>query len=858
MLEDVPEPGGRSAVLPVALSILVGRTREIAALSEMLGRHRMVTVLGTGGVGKTRLTLALAESLESLGLGTPRWVELAAVPAGEDLLVPVVAKALGVAQTMAEGSVATISARLRAEPSVLVLDNCEQVAQECAELIERVLRDCPNLRVLATSREVLGVPGEHIFEVAGLELPVRGEQPLRSDAVLLFCNRASALAPRWEPTAVELEMIAALCTKLDGLPLAIELAASVAAVLGVAEVSSHLDEDAGLLRHPSRSAPQRHRTLEATLDWSYGLLTPAEKDLLKTVACFKGTFSLLAAQAVASGASAVDARRPDVALTLASLVGKCLLVVAERGPEHRYRMLGTVRQQVLAKLLRAPEAARVLRSHSRFYLELAKQAEAGLEGRDQDRWLERLELEHDNMRAVLERELVGAPGPDAAGGREAVACPEVGGDMAGSLRAFWYRRGYYDEARHWLERAAQLSDHMSPAVRAKVLRGAGVLAFLQCDYQMAESRLEQARSLNEQLGDKAAIARAVQRLGSVQRERGNYEQATQLHRESLRLWSELGEAGGVASSQDYLGFVAWLEGRYEDAEQLCSKAFSYFEQTGRRQESIAALVNLGASALHAGDSDKARARLEPALKLARSIGYQEGTAWSLHLLGVIAGQGRLPEAGPLLRESLEIHMELGDRWRVSSVLESVAACWAGGPSEEAAMLLAAACCLRQAIGTPVPPAERPEVDRAISRVKASLGEDRFEACWASGLAMSLPAAVELARNFVEAMTSAPSGAVGAEPSGGLGSLTEREVAVLRLIAGGLSNKEIGRELFISPGTAGVQPPIRRVGYLRFWKRLLSDASPDERHRPEQRSHEGRGRGCLATASCGGGRCRSRR
>jgi predicted ATPase/DNA-binding CsgD family transcriptional regulator len=807
MLDEVRELSDRPSSLPVALSNLVGRTREIAAVVEMVTHHRAVTIVGPGGAGKTRLALAVAEGLGGLQLGAPHWVELAAVSAGEGLVAPVVANALHIAQTQADGLVSTIISRLRAKRTVLVLDNCEQVVAECALLVEKLLRDCPALRVLATSREALGVAGERLFEVGGLEVPDRGEAPLSSDAVLLFCERVSALAWEWAPAEEELGTVAALCRRLDGLPLAIELAAGAASALGVGEVSSRLDSEANMLRHPSRSAPERHRTLEAALDWSYGLLTPSEKDLLRTLACFQGTFSLLAVEAVARGLVARGAGSTPVSAMMASLVGKSLVQVAQRGPEHRYRLLQTVRQQALAKLLASPEAPRALHAHSHFYAELAKQGEAGLEGRDQDRWLERLELEHDNMRAVLDRELLAPPG------RQEAARPDVGGDLAGSLWAFWYRRGYYDEARQWLERAAQLSDQMSPAVRAKVLCGAGALAFLQCDYQVAESRLERARVLNEQLGDKAAVARAVQRLGSVQRERGNYEDARRLHRESLRLWCELGEPAGVASSEDYLGFVAWLECRYEEAEELCGRAFSYFERAGRHQECTSALVNLGAAALHAEEADKARGRLERALALARSVGYQEGTAWSLHLLGDIACKAGVPGGPSLLRESLGIHMGLGDLWRVASVLESLGAYWPEEGGGTSAKLVAAALSLREMIGAPVPPAERPLVDRAVESARRSLGNELFATCWEAGRAMSAPEAVALARQAGPTVAQAPEASPGNRPRAVVGALSEREVAVLRLVARGLSNKEIGRELFISQGTAGVHVSniLRKLG-----------------------------------------------
>ena len=231
-------------------------------------------------------------------------------------------------------------------------------------------------------------------------------------------------------------------------------------------------------------------------------------------------------------------------------------------------------------------------AHTSFYLQLAEQARTGLAGREQARWLERLDLEHDNLRAALRRNLP--------------ANPEVGGYLAGLLWPFWYRRGYYDEARSWLEQAAGLTDEMSPAVRGAALTGAGVLAFLQCDYELAGGRLSEVKLLNEQLGDRTGVAAVLQRLGSIAREQGRYLEARQLHEESMAIWADLGDTAGVAASEDYLGFVVWLEGKSGEAAVRCGRALSYFDNAGRRQEVAAARVNLGAAAFHAGDIDGIR------------------------------------------------------------------------------------------------------------------------------------------------------------------------------------------------------------------------------------------------------------
>jgi DNA-binding CsgD family transcriptional regulator/tetratricopeptide (TPR) repeat protein len=495
----------------------------------------------------------------------------------------------------------------------------------------------------------------------------------------------------------------------------------------------------------------------------------------------------------ASVASGIGVERKTVVELLAALVDKSLVQVADRGLEHRYRLLNTVQQYARARLEESGELAAVQRAHAEFYLGLAGQARAGLDGADQSRWLQRLAMEHDNLSAVLARRLP--------------ADPEAGGRLTAMLWPYWYRRGSYQEARCWLEQATLLAGQMSAGVRADVLTGAGVLAFLQCDYQAAAERLRQAQALYERQGDLAGTATTLQRLGSIAREQGQYAQARRLHQQSLAAWSDLGDAAGVAASEDYLGFAVWLEGNAAEAELRCGRALAYFEAAGRRQEAAAALVNLGVAAHYTGDDERASARLRRALELAREIGYLEGVAWALHELGVIAGGD--PEAAPMLAESLTIHVQLGDRWRAASVLETIAGRCAGSAPADAARLLAASHRLRQTLTAPVPPAERPAHDAALASAQATLGAAEFAQSWDEGLSLSLDAAVELARQAAE--QPRPGGSAG--EAGTQYGLTGREVAVLRLIGEGLTNREIGQRLFISTGTAAVHVSniLRKLG-----------------------------------------------
>ncbi len=709
--------------LPVALSSLIGRHREIEAVTKLLATARMVTIAGSGGAGKTRLALAVAARASARFPDGVWWADLAAV-GGADLLPGVVASALEVPQSPSEDPMAGIARQLKQTVTLLVLDNCEHLVEESAELADRLLRAGPGIRVLATSREVIGVTGERVFRINGLDLPGPGADPQASEAVQLFAERAGQTVAGLSLDPAELGSVARLCQRLDGIPLAIELAAARVGTLSVDEITARLDENPDLLRHPSRSAPARHQTLQATLEWSYRLLAPQEQVLFHRLSAFQGTFSLLAAEETGGGGK-IDRR--DVVSLLGSLVDKSLVQVADRGAEHRYRLLETVRQYGEAKLAASGELPGVFQAHAGFYLALAEQAEAGLEGPDQARWLDRFELEHDNLRAVLRRKLP--------------AEPEAGGELAGLLWPFWYRRGYYHEARSWLEQAAQLTGEMSPPARAAVLTGAGVLAFLQCDYELATRRLSQVRALHEEADDQVGVAGALQRLGSIAREQARYDEAYRLHEESMAIWAGLDEPAGVAASLDYLGFVAWLEGDFARASAHCSQAVAFFEAAGRHQETASALINLGVAERYAGDGQHAAERLTRALTISREIGYTEGIAWALAELGALTGGA---EGAGMLREGLRTHVQLGDRWRIASVLEAIAGTMAGPEPGTAATLLSAAAELRQSLGTPVPPAERPAAEAARAAAERALEPVLFAKSWATGETMSLADAVELA------------------------------------------------------------------------------------------------------------------
>ena len=458
--------------LPAALTSLVGRRRELATLTDLLSHVRLLTLTGPGGVGKTRLALAVAQATAAALGGGAWWIELAA--ASDSASVgELVAGALGVDPLPAMPVEEAVAAYLADAPALLVLDNCEHVAEACAALSVTLLRACPELTVLATSRQTLGVPGEQVWPVAGLPLDGGGD-----DAVGLFLERARNHAPSLSVDERRRAAIAQICARLDGLPLAIELAAARAAVLAPEEMAQRLAAGSRFLRRRAPGAPERHQSLEAALEWSHRLLTAREQAVFRRLSIFLGRFSLPAAETVAVGP---DVARDEVLDALHALVDQSLVEADERGGESSYRLLEVVRQFGCERLVESDELERVRAAHAEHCVVLAEQAHAGFAGADQRQWLDRLESAHENLRAALAWAMA--------------EVPATGARLAALLWPFWYRRGHYDDGRAWLEQAVRTPD-LDPAVRASVLTGAGVLAYLQCDYTIAIERLEAALRLS--------------------------------------------------------------------------------------------------------------------------------------------------------------------------------------------------------------------------------------------------------------------------------------------------------------------------------------------------------------------------
>lgn len=631
-----------------------------------------------------------------------------------------VTTALGVRELPGRGFVDALLGQLATRTVLLVVDNCEQVVTTCAELVEQMLATCARVRVLATSRERLRLPGEVVRPVPPLRVPSADDPADRlaeADAVRLFVQRARALVPGFEVGERDARVVASICRELDGIPLALELAAARANVLTVQQIATGL---AGSLALPaSRTSAPRQQTLPATMAWSYDLLRPDEQRMLRRLSVLAAGWTLPTAAAVGLG---TDDETAALGL-VSSLVDKSLVFTTERAGEARYLLLYTIRRYAYDKLRASGERDVAEAARTEYFLDLAERADAGLYGPEQVAWLDRLDGEIDNLRAAL----------DWAAAHDA----ETALRLAGSLRRFCYLRGRYAEGRAWLERALGRGEQAARPVRAKALLGSGSLAFLQCEYEVAKSRIDDALDLYEQEQDRRGVADCLQRLGSIARETGMYDRAVRLHERSRSLWNELGEDARVAESLNYLGFLAWLTGDFRQAGRLCTEALRAFRRLDDSEGTVWALISLGAAARWRGLYGAAETLLREGLDRSRDAGYQEGIAWALDQLGAAARcQDRTEQAWRLLAESLQRHQQLGDSWRTASVYEGLASTIAPVHPELAARLLGAADRLRRETGGQRPPVETADRDTALSRCRAALGGGACTVSLAAGACAS--------------------------------------------------------------------------------------------------------------------------
>jgi non-specific serine/threonine protein kinase len=785
--------------LPLELNRFIGRERELTAVSGLLLTTRLLTLTGAGGSGKTRLAMHVgADLLDEFAHGV--WlVELAALP--DPLLVPqVVASVVGIPERAGYTVTEALCQALRPKQLLLVLDNCEHLLTASVQLIEALLRTCAQVRVLVTSRQALAIAGETTWPVLPLRVPDTSPPPpidrlLTYEAVQLFVERARSVLPSFTLTPENAPAVAQVCRRLDGMPLAIELAAARVRALSVEQIVARLDDAYRLLTGGSRSALPRQQTLRAAMDWSHGLLSAHERDVFRRLSVFAGSFSLEAAEAICAG-EPEDAY--DVLDVLSSLIDKSLVLMEQRRGEARYRLLETIRQYGQDKLQEYAEAATVRRHHRDWYAHLAERAESETLEAGQENVFDRLEAEHDNLRVALEWSL---EQQDA----------EMAAQIGAAIFRFWLLRGYLSEGRRWLLRA--LSERSAKnAVRAKALNVAATLASLQDDYKTATSLAQESLELSRELGDTTQTGYALYTLGRLARIEGRYSDAAILFEESLSVFRDLGQKPDIALVLSGLGLTVLYLGEHERAASLCEESLALSRELGDRRAIASWLANLAIVTVARGDTERASELCEESLAIRKALGYKGGCAHTLAILGRIAVQrGDYEQARMCYRESLALRQETGEKEGIATVLEGLAA--VAGMQEQpvrAARLCGSAEALRTLLGAPLTPIDRLYYQRTVARVKAKLPEPAFLQAWTEGRAMTLEEGIaEAVQVQVRAPISpAPLPAAAETPSafrlGGESNsfgLTAREIQVLRLATQGLTTAQIAQQLIISPRTA---------------------------------------------------------
>jgi non-specific serine/threonine protein kinase len=575
---------------------------------------------------------------------------------------------------------------------------------------------------------------------------------LEYDACRLFVERARVQQPEFALTPHNAFALAQLCERLDGMPLALELAASRLRVLSLEQLCERLQDRFRLLRGGSRTAPSRHQTLRALIDWSYERLEPEEQMLLQRLSVFAGGWTLEAAERVCAGESL---QAWEVLDLLTALVDKSLVVYAAGEEESgRYHLLETIRQYARERLAESAEGAALRDRHRDYFLRLAEEADPQLTGPEQGLWLERLEAEHANLRAAMEGDLkAGETGNGEKENtekenteKEALSpAAEARLRLAGALWRFWAVRGYLGEGRAYLAEAlGRAGAGERTKERAAALNGAGILAWNQGDYGAARASHEESLAIRRELGDKQGIASSLNNLGNVAWNQGDYGTARALYEESLALLRELRHRLGIAHSLNNLGNVAFHQGDYGTAKALQEESLALWRELGDKQGIAGTLNNLGNVARNQGDYGAARASHEESLAIRRELGDKQGIAASLNNLGNVAwNQGVYGTAGALYVESLALWRELGNRQGIAASLEAFARlAGAEGQPERATRLWGAAEALRAAIGSPLPPSEREEYDRQVAAVREAMGKETFAPAWAQGRAMTLEQAIE--------------------------------------------------------------------------------------------------------------------
>jgi predicted ATPase/DNA-binding CsgD family transcriptional regulator len=777
---------------PVQLTSFIGREREIADVERLLFSSHLVTLTGAGGSGKTRLAIQIANSTRESFTDGAWLVDLA--PLHEPTLVAqVVGQALGLRPAADQPLLETLLDFVRSKQLLLVLDNCEHLNEACAQLAQELLSQAPELRILATSRVALAIGGETIYSISGLawpsdnaELKGNPQDLMRYDAVCLFVERARAISPDFNLTYENAWPTIEICRRLDGLPLALELASARVNVLSVEEIRAHLNDRFSLLiSMQHRGLEHRHRTLRAAIDWSYSLLTADEQILLRRLAVFTAGFTLDMAEAVCCGEEIGERRTLD---QISSLVSKSLLIADTIGrAQARYRLLETIREYALEKLGESGETAQLRDRHLELYLARAEEAAPKLNDAYQQLWLNWLEGEHDNLRAALAWSL--ESGQIEAGLRIAIA-----------IARFWEIRGYVPEGMVWFERLlARAGEGLPRIVHAQALVYACFMAMFLGNAPASIAYGRGATALAEEAGDEGnpILILALNGLGSGARMAGDYQTAFNLSERAIQLLrASPGPSFILGMTIMAGGDIAMELGAYDKARVLLNESLALAQEAGDAFRIAHTFNTLGDLARYQGNYTEAISAYEKSVALLREIGARHDLAAIVRNLGrACLLLGDVERADILFRESLAAHQaELNKAGMIDCLIGLGAAAVMAGLPAAGARLLAAAAAIRAQRAGSVWPAKRMEVDQYLDMARARLSEAEFQAEQAAGHALSLEQAVDYAQN----LSFKPEIAV--EVREIPDSLTGREREVAALIGQGKTNSEIANELVLSKRT----------------------------------------------------------
>jgi predicted ATPase/class 3 adenylate cyclase len=729
--------------LPVQLTSFVGRVRELSEVKQWLDTTHLLTLTGPGGTGKTRLSLQVAAEVLD-GYGDGAWLVELAPLSDPALLTQTVAAALGVREQPGRPILDMLTDYLRSKNLLLILDNCEHLIEACAQLADTLLRTCPHLRILTSSRESLGIAGETSYRVPSLSVPHwrqanAYEVILENDCVRLFVDRALAVQNRFRLTEKNADAVAQICSRLDGIPLAIELAAARVKVFSPEQIAARLDDRFRLLTGGSRTALPRQQTLRALIDWSYDMLPKAEQVLLRRLSVFAGGWTFEAAEGVCGGDD-------DVLDSLTHLVDKSLVTVDEQDQGARYRLLETIRQYARDKLLESGESAALRDRHLDFFVGFAEEAEPKLMSPEDLKWTIRLEPEHENIRAALEWGLDNHP--------------DLALRLSGALGVFWNQKGFAGEGRGWLEAVLGRVESLPAAegelarsrleARGRALAGIAFELTALGDMTGARRYAEEGARILRELGDRRRLAFALLIVSLSARHLNDPVAALAAGRESVALLRALRDKWGLANVLGSFATVVASAGHdFGTARSYLDESIRLFDEVGAKRASASPLYGYGLTAYLQGDYERARAAYQECLSVSIENGIRPRANMARSGMADVAWQQRkYQEALKLYREAIAEWQQMGNPGGIARCLECIAFVFIDQartepqadrpvPSRRAARILGAAEALREQVNSPMTPFEQPEYDREVASLREELDETSLASAWAEGRALTM-------------------------------------------------------------------------------------------------------------------------